>query len=71
MPALTASPATIVPPPAVAHAGPAGASPRCAAALAPGDVGRARRIVHTFLAKDGTTVVSGYDGGAVAPKSTP
>jgi hypothetical protein len=27
-------------------------------------------IVHTHLAKDGTTVVSGYDGGApLAPKS--
>jgi hypothetical protein len=31
--------------------------------LAPGASSR-QAMVHAFLAKDGTTVVSGYDGGA-------
>jgi hypothetical protein len=33
-----------------------------AAVLAPATSAR-QTIVHAFLAKDGTTVVSGYDGG--------
>ena len=27
--------------------------------------------VHAFIAKNGTTVVSGYDGGVAVGKSTP
>jgi hypothetical protein len=40
-----------------------------AALLAPGTSAR-QSLVHAFMAKNGTTVVSGYDGGA-AVKSTP
>ncbi|HTU95400.1 MAG TPA: hypothetical protein VMF14_06130 [Solirubrobacteraceae bacterium] len=28
-------------------------------------------LVHAFVAKDGTTVVSGYDGGAALQQPTP
>jgi hypothetical protein len=38
-----------------------------AAALAPATSAR-RTLVHAFLAKDGSTVVSGYDGGAPLAK---
>ena len=40
------------------------------AALAPGATSARQTLVHSFLAKDGTHVVSGYDGGAapVMPK---
>jgi hypothetical protein len=34
-----------------------------AAALAPATSAN-QTVVHTYVAKDGTTVVSGYDGGA-------
>ena len=37
-----------------------------AAALAPGSTSARQTLVHAFLAKDGSHVVSGYDGG-VAP----
>jgi hypothetical protein len=40
-----------------------------AALLAPATSAR-QALVHAFMAKNGTTVVSGYDGGA-ALKSTP
>jgi hypothetical protein len=41
-----------------------------AAAIAPGATSARQTLVHSFLAKDGTHVVSGYDGGAapVMPK---
>ena len=35
-----------------------------AAAIAPGATSARQTLVHSFLAKDGTHVVSGYDGGA-------
>jgi hypothetical protein len=38
-----------------------------AAALAPATSAR-QTLVHAFLAKDGSTVVSGYDGGAPLAK---
>jgi hypothetical protein len=40
------------------------------AAIAPGATSARQTLVHSFLAKDGTHVVSGYDGGAapVMPK---
>ena len=38
--------------------------------LAPSASSR-QTLVHAFLAKDGTTVVSGYDGGAAPVKPTP
>jgi hypothetical protein len=41
-----------------------------AALLAPATSAR-QALVHAFLAKNGTTVVSGYDGGAPVAKSTP
>jgi hypothetical protein len=41
-----------------------------AAALAPATSAR-QTIVHAFLAKDGTTVVSGYDGGVPLAKPAP
>jgi hypothetical protein len=41
-----------------------------AALLAPATSAR-QTVVHAFLAKDGTTVVSGYDGGVAITKSTP
>jgi hypothetical protein len=63
MPALTASPAinlrrriAILAVAAVA----------LAAALTPAATSARQTLVHAFLAKDGTTTVSGYDGG-VAP----
>jgi hypothetical protein len=37
-----------------------------AAALAPAATSARQTLIHAFLAKDGTTTVSGYDGG-VAP----
>jgi hypothetical protein len=41
-----------------------------AAALVPAATSARQTLVHSFLAKDGTHVVSGYDGGAapVMPK---
>jgi hypothetical protein len=67
MPALTASP--------VIHlrrrlAVLAVAAVGLAAAVAPGATSARQTLVHSFLAKDGTHVVSGYDGGAapVMPK---
>jgi hypothetical protein len=60
MPALTASPMIVfrrrLAVLAIAAIG-------LAAALAPGASSR-QTLVHAFLAKDGTTIVSGYDGGA-------
>jgi hypothetical protein len=41
-----------------------------AALLAPGTSARPA-LVHAFIAKNGTTVVSGYDGGVAVGKSTP
>lgn len=41
-----------------------------AALLAPATSAR-QALVHAFLAKNGTTVVSGYDGGVAVAKSTP
>jgi hypothetical protein len=38
--------------------------------LAPGASSR-QTMVHAFLAKDGTTVVSGYDGGAALAPAKP
>jgi hypothetical protein len=67
MPALTASPVIIfrrrLAVLAIAAVG-------LAAALAPGASSR-QTLVHAFLAKDGTTVVSGYDGGAAVMQSKP
>ena len=41
-----------------------------AALLAPATSAR-QALVHAFIAKNGTTVVSGYDGGVAVSKSTP
>jgi hypothetical protein len=40
------------------------------AALTPAATSARQTLVHAFVAKDGTTVVSGYDGG-VALKPAP
>jgi hypothetical protein len=63
MPALTASPAIIL---RRRIAVLAVAAVALAAALAPAATSARQTLVHAFLAKDGTTTVSGYDGG-VAP----
>ena len=67
MPALTASPVIVFRRRLVALAI---AALALAAALAPGATSARQTLVHSFLAKDGTHVVSGYDGGAapVMPK---
>jgi hypothetical protein len=41
-----------------------------AAAFAPATSAH-QTLVHAFVAKDGTTVVSGYDGGVAVARSTP
>jgi hypothetical protein len=41
-----------------------------AAILAPSTSAH-QTVVHAFLAKDGTTIVSGYDGGVPVAKATP
>ena len=41
-----------------------------AALLAPATSAR-QALVHSFLAKNGTTVVSGYDGGVAVTRSAP
>jgi hypothetical protein len=41
-----------------------------AVVFAPGASSR-QSLVHAFLAKNGSTVVSGYDGGVTLTKSTP
>jgi hypothetical protein len=41
-----------------------------AVGFAPGASSR-QSLAHAFLAKDGSTVVSGYDGGVTLTKSTP
>ncbi|HYZ80584.1 MAG TPA: hypothetical protein VE571_04915 [Solirubrobacteraceae bacterium] len=61
MPALTASPVTVFRRRLVVLAI---AAVALAAALAPGATSARQTLVHSFLAKDGTHVVSGYDGGA-------
>ncbi len=63
MPALTASPLIIF---RRRLAIMAVAAVALAAALAPAATSARQTLVHAFLAKDGTTTVSGYDGG-VAP----
>jgi hypothetical protein len=67
MPALTASPVIIfrrrLAVLAIAAIG-------LAAAFAPGASSR-QTLVHAFLAKDGTTTVSGYDGGVALTQSKP
>ena len=68
MPALTASPAIIL---RRRIAILAVAAVALAAALAPGATSARQTLVHTFLAKDGTTTVSGYDGGVAAVKPGP
>jgi hypothetical protein len=67
MPALTASPVIVF---RRRLAVLAIAAVALAAALAPGTTSARQTLVHSFLAKDGTHVVSGYDGGAapVMPK---
>ncbi len=41
-----------------------------AAAIAPAATSARQALVHAFMARNGTTVVSGYDGGvAVAPQT--
>ena len=67
MPALTASPVIVFRRRLVVLAI---AALALAAALAPGATSARQTLVHSFLAKDGTHVVSGYDGGAapVMPK---
>jgi hypothetical protein len=67
MPALTASPVIVLRRRLVVLAI---AAVALAAALAPGATSARQTLVHSFLAKDGTHVVSGYDGGAapVMPK---
>lgn len=42
-----------------------------ASALAAPVTSAEQTFVHAFLAKNGTTVVSGYDGGVAVAKSTP
>lgn len=42
-----------------------------AAALAPGTTSARQTLVHAFLAKDGSTTVSGYDGGVALTQSKP
>jgi Na+-driven multidrug efflux pump len=68
MPALTASPVIIfrrrLAVLAIAALG-------LAAAFAPGAASSRQTLMHAFMAKDGTTVVSGYSGGAAIAQSKP
>ena len=68
MPALTASPIIIF---RRRLAVLAIAAVALAAVLAPGASSARQTLVHAFLAKDGTTVVSGYDGGVAPVKPAP
>jgi len=68
MPALTASPVIIFRRRLVALL--AILALGAAFGLAPGASSR-QAMVHAFLAKDGTTVVSGYDGGAPLATAKP
>ncbi len=68
MPALTASPVIIV---RRRVAILAVAALALAAALAPAATSARPTLVHSFLAKDGTTTVSGYDGGVAPVKPAP
>ena len=68
MPALTASPVIIFRRRLAIAAVAAGAF---AAALAPAAISARQTLVHAFLAKDGTTTVSGYDGGVAPVKPAP
>jgi hypothetical protein len=68
MPALTASPVIIFRRRLVALL--AVVALGVAFGLAPGASSR-QTMVHAFLAKDGSTVVSGYDGGAAVAPAKP
>jgi uncharacterized protein YfaQ (DUF2300 family) len=68
MPALTASPVIIF---RRRIAILAVAALALAAALAPAATSARQTLVHAFLAKDGTTTVSGYDGGVAPVKPAP
>ena len=68
MPALTASPVIIFRRRLVALL--AVIALGVAFGLAPGASSR-QTLVHAFLAKDGTTTVSGYDGGITLTQSKP
>ena len=68
MPALTASPVIIFRRRLVALL--AVIALGVAFGLAPQASSR-QTLVHAFLAKDGSTVVSGYDGGAALQQPTP
>jgi hypothetical protein len=68
MPALTASPVIIFRRRLVALL--AVIALGVAFGLAPSASSR-QTLVHAFVAKDGTTVVSGYDGGAAVQQKTP
>ena len=68
MPALTASPVIIF---RRRIAILAVAALALAAALAPAATSARQTLVHAFVAKDGTTTVSGYDGGVAPVKPAP
>ncbi len=68
MPALTASPVIIF---RRRIAILAVAALALAAALAPAATSARQTLVHAFLAKDGTTTVTGYDGGVAPVKPAP
>lgn len=68
MPALTASPVIIF---RRRLAILAVAALALSAALTPAATSARQTLVHAFLAKDGTTTVSGYDGGVAPVKPTP
>ncbi len=42
-----------------------------AAAIAPAATSARQTLVHAFMARNGTTVVSGYDGGVAISPRTP
>lgn len=42
-----------------------------AAVLAPAATSAHQTFVHAYMTRDGSTVVSGYDGGAPVTSSTP
>jgi hypothetical protein len=65
--ALTAAPVTIIKRRLAAVALIAAA---VAAVLAPATSAR-QTLVHAFMAKDGSTIVSGYDGGVTLARPTP
>ena len=68
MPALTAAPGPILKRRAATLALLAAAA---VAVLAPPATSARQTLVHAFVARDGSTVVSGYDGGVSVTRQAP